>query len=345
MRKPPVLLLSIATTLLCAAPAGAEGPLIGLSIVSVSDLLANVQGGLRRHASVLEKLDFTATYLGDEHAIPGLTLFVDLQATDGTDFSGSVAGDAQAVSSIDAPAGLRLLDAWAAKEFGGRAGVKLGVIDLNSEFDVQQTAALFLNGARGIGADFSQSGANGPSIFPSTGFGIVGWWLPFGHWQVKAGAFEDTPGNPGHPGRTDLSLSNDSGALLVFELRNRLTPDFVVGGGTWTYTASGDSGAYAVADGALADGLSGWLRAGIAEGEIDATIGGGLVYTDDRAQLGISISTAHFRSGPAETSVEATYLYALSEALSLQPDIQYVVSPSGTFDDALVLGTRITAVF
>jgi porin len=52
--------------------------------------------------------------------------------------------------------------------------VKIGLYDLNSEFDVIEAAALFLNPSHGIGPDFAQSGRNGPSIFPVTSLAIRG---------------------------------------------------------------------------------------------------------------------------------------------------------------------------
>jgi porin len=362
-------------------------PLIGLSAVNVADALANVRGGIRRQGRVLDRLDLTATYMGDDHGQPGLSVFVDLQATDGTDFSGRVVGDAQTISNLDGPAGGRIANAWVAQDFGGVGGVKAGIIDLNTEFDVQTTGALFLNAAHGIGPDYSQSGKNGPSIFPVTGLGAVGWWLPGDHWQLKAGLFEGTPGNPDHPGRTQLSFSSDEGMLLAFEVRNHLTPDFTLGAGAWHYTSasdaldpgivnrlSGNSGFYAIADGVLyapqegeKSGLSGWIRLGFADrriNPIDATIGSGLVYTGlfDRKtdQAGVSIAYSHFDQaarqsasangatlGSAETALEATYSAVLSEAVTLQPDIQYVISPGADpgLSDAFVIGSRIIIVW
>jgi len=361
-----------------AGSAPADGSLVSLAYVNVTDVLADVSGGLKREARILDKFDFTATFNGDDHGWPGISAFVDLQAMDGTDFSARVVGDAQTVSNIDAPAGARVFDAWVAKDFGGRAGVKAGIIDLNSEFDVQRTGALFLNSSHGIGPDFSQAGLNGPSIFPSTGAGLIGWWLPGGHWQIKSGVFEGIPGDPSHPGRTDIAFTKDEGVLLVLEIRNRLTPDVVVGAGAWRYTASFDaiggrgrisdnSGIYAIADGALYKapqgddaGLSGWIRVGIADDRvnpIDATLGFGLVYTEPFGrkldQAGISVGYAHWGAparrasglGAAETAIEATYSVGLDEHLSIQPDLQYVVSPSAdpARADALVIGARFTA--
>jgi porin len=378
---PPVLALLIA---LGAAAVAAEPPL-DLSAANVTDVLADVSGGLRREARILDKLDITAAYVGDNHNHPGLSAFIDLQATNGANFSKTVIGDAQIASNLDAPAGVRVLDAWIARDFGGEGGFKTGILDLNSEFDVQATGVLFLNSSHGIGPDFSQSGENGPSIFPNTGLGFAGWWLPGDHWQLKAGVFEGTAGDPAHPGRTSLSVSNNEGALLVFEARNRIMPGVVIGAGTWRYTArfdaldgpgrvSGNSGIYGIIDGSLysapeggRSGLSGWLRAGFADNRINpigATLGGGLVYTGpfgrNADQAGIAFGYVHFGSparhaasgagtpmGPSETTAEATYSFAVGESLTVQPDIQYVFSPGADpmLADALIVGSRVTATW
>jgi len=361
-----------------AARAGIRLPEIAAA--NVSDLLGNVQGGLKRGARLLDKADITATYAGDDTG--GYSAFADVQITDAANFSGALVGDAQTVSNLDAPAGLRLANAWIARDFGGRGGVKTGAIDLNTEFDVQTTAALFLNSAFGIGPDFSQSGRNGPSIFPNTGLGLVGWWLPGGHWQVKGGVFEGSPGNPDHPGRTTFALSGDNGALLVAEVRDHLTPDFVIGAGTWRYTEpfdaidpargslTGNSGFYAIADGLLyaapegeKSGLSGWLRLGLADDRInavDVSIGGGLAYTAPFGrmadQVGLAFARVEFGApalangaalGRSETSFESTYSFNINSHLSVQPDVQYVISPSGdpALGNALVVGSRLIATW
>jgi porin len=374
-------ILKTLATLLPLAPAAAWAgdDLIELSATNISDVLGNVRGGLKRGARLLDKADVTATFLGDDHGVPGFTFFLDGQITDATNFSGALVGDAQTISNIDGPAGGRLVSAWVAREFDGIGGLKAGVVDLNTEFDVQSTAALFLNAAFGIGPDFSQSGLNGPSIFPSTGLGLVGWWLPGGHWQLKAGIFEDTPGDPMHPGRTHFAFTREEGALVVAEVRNQITPDTVLGVGGWRYTASfdaidpvrgrlsGNSGIYAIADALLyaapegdEAGLRGWLRVGFADDRINAintTVNGGFVYTAPFGrmadQVGLSFAHARFGDaarqagslGPAETTLEATYSFNINSHLTVQPDMQYVMSPGGDpgIGDALVLGSRVIA--
>jgi len=324
---------------------------------------------------VLDKADVTATFAGSDHGLPGWSGFVDLQATDATDFSGNIVGDLQGVSNIDAPAGVRVLDAWFAYGIEGTGGFKAGLIDLNSEFDVTQTAALFLNSSHGIGPDFAQSGENGPSIFPSTGLGLSGYWMPGDHWQLKAGVFEGTPGDPAHPGRESISLTGREGVLLVAEVRNRPSSNWVLAFGGWAYTAAfdtlaggsshGNAGLYAMTEAKLTSvdghddqGLNGWVRVGFANSAInpvEAYVGGGVVYTgvfSDTDQAGFAVAAARIGDaaklnlglGDSETTLEATYSYVLFDWLTVQPDVQYVLSPGAdpAIDDALVVGSRIS---
>jgi porin len=356
-----------------------DGP-IRFSATNLTDILGNADGGLQRATRVMDKVDLTATFLGDDQGLPGFSLFVNAQMTDGADFSGAVVGAAQTLSNIEAPAQVRLANAWMAWSSEGKGGVKLGVVDLNTEFDVQSTGALFLNSAFGIGPDFSQSGQNGPSIFPSTGLGFVGWWLPGGHWEVKGGVFEGVSGDPVHPGRSSFALSRDEGALLALEARNHITENFVLGAGTWRYTASfpaldpargnlsGNAGYYGIADGLLyaapegeGAGLSGWIRAGFADARINpiaSTIGGGFVYAApfgrEADQIGLSASQARFGNaartqlglGSVETVLETTYSFNINSHLTVQPDLQYVIAPGGDQSaHAFVIGSRVAATW
>jgi len=379
-----VLSLFLALPQAAIADAADEAPL-QLSATGIADVLANVRGGLARGERFLGKADLTLSFNGEGVGLPGLTSFLDVQAGTAANFSGAIVGDTQTVSNIDGPAGLRLANVWVAREWDGLGGVKLGVIDLNTEFDVQTTGALFLNSSFGIGPDFSQAGSNGPSIFPSTGLGLVGWWLPGGHWQLKAGLFEGVPGNADHPGRTSFALSSGEGALLALEARNQLTPDLTLGLGLWHFTArfdaldpvrgrvSGNSGLYAIADGLLYKlegsdaGLSGWLRLGLAQGAVNPvtfSLGGGLVLTApfgrEADQVGIAVTHVGF-GAPArraalaadtdlkagETTFETTYAFSLDSHLTLQPDLQFVLSPGGDagLGDAIVVGSRVIATW
>ena len=145
----------------------------------------------------------------------------------------------------------------------------------------------------------------------------------------------------------------------------------------WSATGSdqsrrGNQGGYAVIErrvtrpfGDLPDdkrGLAAFVQAGIAAprfNRIDRYVGGGLVYTgviasgEDR--VGLTFAHAAFsdgyrrlqaasgvRVGPAENVIELTYRRAVTHFLTVQPDVQYVIHPSGerTLHNALALGLR-----
>jgi len=98
------------------------------------------------------------------------------------------AGDAQGVSSIEAPRKWTLEEAWLEQNlFGNRFSALVGRYDLNTEFYHVHTADLFLNASFGMGPEFSQSGNGGPSVFPNTSVGgrfevkPIYWWTASDH--------------------------------------------------------------------------------------------------------------------------------------------------------------------
>jgi porin len=82
----------------------------------------------------------------------------------------------------------------------------------------------------------------------------------------------------------------------------------------------------------------------------------GLIPSRDNDVLGVAIAYGHLsnnlqsnqgRSNPGyEILLEATYQIEVTTWLSVQPDLQYVIHPSGTdVANALVLGARTTMSF
>ncbi len=183
----------------------------------------NVAGGVSEDGTYLENIDVIAT-LDAERAFgwSGTTILVSGLHNNDPTLSDRIVGDIQTVSNIDTDGATRLYEAWVERAFDGGA-IKLGLIDLNSELDVNETGALFINSSHGIGPDFSQVGENGPSIFPITGLGSVMRWDYSERVQVRLAAFEGTVGDPDHPHRTTIDLDSDEGALLVGEVTWRPT--------------------------------------------------------------------------------------------------------------------------
>lgn len=297
---------------------------VTLSAVYTADIRGNVAGGLARGTRYLDNVDLQIAIDADRLVgWHGARLFLYGIYDNGKPFSADLVGDVQSVSNIETDVrAARLFEAWVEQDVGKIGSIKAGLYNLNSEFDTTQSGGLFLVSSHGIGPDFSQSGRNGPSIFPATSLAVRGEAKLGEHWLARAAVLDGVPGDPAHPGRTAIKLSKRDGALLVGEV------DYLQGGtkaaiGMWGYTARfddivaavqapprhGDKGAYLFVEhrlaGARSDdarGLAGWLRFGIADtrfNRIASYLGGGLVYTGITRghaadQIGISFAAANF---------------------------------------------------
>lgn len=358
--------------------AQAQEPKTTKAVISasyVTDLLFNVDGGERRGTGWIGRGDLVAALPGEMIGLEETEFFVDIMALHGDDFSGRLVNDGQVVSNIDAPSMIRPIEAWARVGLSDTRTLKLGIIDLNSEFDTQEVGGHFINSSHGIGPDFSQSGLNGPSIFPYTSFGAI-----LSHagenFSARVGLFDAMPGDVERPGRLVVRAPVKYGALLVGEAETRLTNGMLVRLGGWHYTkgferlvpgperTSQSAGIYSLVESRIGTthdaSLDGWLRVGAAAGgvnPISAYIGGGLTFGDDRSRIGLAVAHARL-GGPgrarlaldgiaperAETAIELTYSGRLREGFQWQPNLQYVVNPGWDRHrpNALVGGVRLS---
>lgn len=373
-----IVVLTVAVAL-CGPAAHAQPGWSGQAVYT-GEVMHNADGGIRRATRYMDNLDLTASYstqwFGEDAEV-----FVYGLYNNSATFSESVVGDLQTVSNIDNSQNFRLYEAWYAQHFaGGRGSLKSGLIDLNAEFDAIDTGALFLNSSHGIAPDFSQSGANGPSIFPVTSLATRVDFAVSEGWRLRAGVFDAVPGNPRHPARNAISLGD--GALWVAEADRVSAAGVRAVVGTWGYTTGAERwfaqtdardrnrGAYLFVDAPLqreaagdAQGLNGFVRVGAAResvNQIGRYVGAGLVYTGllpgrDGDQLGLAVATA-FNGGAfkrarraeglsvdrAEINLELSYRMPVTDWLTLQPDIQYIIDPGaqGELKNALVVGLR-----
>ena len=355
-----------------------------------ADLLADLSGGTQPGEGYVDLVKVSAAYDGTTSGHAGLSGLVSIEHANGTDFTRARVGGFQAVSADEAqPGALRLYEAWLQQEIlGGRGGVKAGLIDLNTTFDVQETAALFLDASHGLGPDFGDTGLNGPSDYPTPALATTVFYRPAEGWTAQLGVFDGVAGDPNHRGRfVAVEISPADGALIVAQIERRFGDVARIEAGAWSYTGAfpsldqlgpngaprmvhGNDGVYGLVEGRLLakpgsddGGLSGWLRLGAANGDINRAsnyLGAGLVYTGliagrDKDEAGIAIARAGFGAGARyaaalagrpigeqETNLEATYRYAFADWLNIQPDLQYVVRPDGERrpPNAVVAGLR-----
>jgi porin len=216
-----------------------------LDALYTSEIWHNVHGGLRTGSKLLGDLD-VAVEIDGERALDldGVTFFANGLFIHGGSLSGQYIGDAQTVSNIEASHQARLFELWVEKRFGpADAGhsLRVGLYDLNSEFDASDTAALFINSSHGIGPQIAQTGMNGPSIFPVTSFGARWRWALGPAWSAQFVALDGVPGDPQRPASNVLRFDSRDGLLLASEVSRQGTRLKKVAVGMWRYTARFDA--------------------------------------------------------------------------------------------------------
>lgn len=342
------------------------------------DVMSVRQGGLRQGTALLDNLDLKLTV--DTDKVWGLkkgTAFLYVLGNAGEDVNARYIGSSQGVDNIEAENTIKVFEAWYEHAYS-QSTLRVGLYNLNSEFDSITTAGLCINPSHGIGPDYSQSGQNGPSIFPTASFAIRFASKSADHTYWQAVILDGVPGDPNNPNGTHLQFNRGDGALLALQGGSRSeegSPLRHWAVGAWYYTeastqnAAGNTiqpksnkGVYALVDHGINEGLAVYGRIGFADASINqfaSYLGAGIVWTGiaGRAedQIGFAVSVANNSADyisatgneDREIIFELTYRNQINTWFAVQPDLQYIVNP-GTdpaLQDALLVGARFKATF
>lgn len=340
------------------------------------DIMGNASGGIEKGVRGLDNFDAIFTFDGEKIAgVKGLSAKIYLLNNFGGHPDEDLVGSAQDVNNIEVSRATgKLYTAYIEQNLlDDRLSFLLGLYDYNSEFYVTESSALFLHNTFGVGTDASQSGQNGPSIFPFISAGGRIRVTPAEATYIQVAILDGVPGDVDRLRGTHIDFDEGDGWLVAGETGYAPNGAKIAVGG-WYYTEKLDHqalagvrkrsrGAYIIGEKQLSEDLTAFARFGVASGgvnQFDYAWSAGIVYTGlellpayDAGQLGFGVTRAHNSSAykqaaatpanDAETSFELTYSDKITPWLSVQPDIQYVVNP-GTdkaLDDALVLGVRI----
>ena len=234
----------------------------------------------------------------------------------------------------------------------GNATLRAGLISANDYFDTSGVASRFLNVSYGFTPTI---GVNVPaaSSYPFSSLGVMGSYGADG-WTAMGGVFE---GDAIHPLRNpyergdmifleaDRSGSLDGGryTLKVGAWQNSQLPQYQSALGNDT------SGLYSIGEYRWKQAGMAWggfLELGAAPNPVNALpwyLGAGLRLrhfwlAGPGDSLGIGMTRAWLRGRPhtAETDVECYCSAKIISHLYLQPDLQYVIHPSGIYPNALV---------
>ena len=228
----------------CPADTGqpnGQPPRYSLGALYVADALSNVQGGLREGSAWLDFLELAVEMdAGRILGLGQLTTYASLVHSNRPTFSDRYVGDAMVVSNIDSGRALRVLEAWFDWGFAARGpgSLRVGLYDLNSEFDTTESRGLFINSAYGMGQELAQTGRNGPSVYPVTALAARVGWAPHERWRVELAVVDGVPGDPGDTHRSRWHLSSSEGALCIAELTTSAGPLAQLSVGHWRYTGT-----------------------------------------------------------------------------------------------------------
>lgn len=354
---------------------------IEFEAVYTADFMSNLSGGIRQGSDYMGNLDITATFDGEKlYGVEGQTIFLYFLNNHGGTFDATNVGSVQGLNNIETgrPHTSKLYEAWIQQNFwDDELSFLAGLYDLNSEFYVTESSGLFLNSTFGIGTEMAQSGANGPSIFPTTSVAFRAKWQPNDRAYLMGAVLDGVSGDPGDPRGTQISLGHGDGELYAVE--GGYTFDFArLALGGWYYTAKAadlntasthhNNGIYAMAEKEVFDGGTAFARFGVANEDVnqsDYAWAAGLlieqpIASREDSQLGIAVSGAH-NSDPfkqanpgvdsSEVGFELTYSDQLTPWLRIQPDVQYTINPgtvgtsAANISDSWVAGARVEITF
>lgn len=351
------------------------------------EYISNVSGGIRRDSAFLGNVDVTAELDTEEAGLwKGGTFFIyGLGNFNGGTYPSEVVGDIQATSNIEAPDTFKLYEAWYNQSFrDDTLSLLVGLHDYNSEFDVLEYAGVFPNSSFGIAPQISQVG---PSIFPTTALALRLAAKPTDKSYVLAAVYDGVPGDPDNERSGAIKFDSGDGIFSALEVGLSPEEDagsayykFSIGG--WYHTAETEDfeahaqdrngGVYLLAERQVyqeadhSQGLGVFGQFGTAipdRSEVAYSIMAGLNYTGliegrDEDVIGLAFCSAilsdDFRAiegnedlDAAETVIDFVYQAHLTDWLTVQPDIQYIMNPASEsgLDNALQLGVRMEIGF
>lgn len=307
--------------------------------------------------------------------LEGGEFYVDLEDHAGDDPSTDLVGDLQVFDKLNYSPYLQVFEIWyQQKLFGNWLRIKAGKIDANTEFSVITNGLGFINSSTQVTPTLFVFPTT-PDPMPAVNlFFTPGkfFYASFGAFYSNSGVrFLDFTGNPYEiqPTRNGAFLIGETG------LTWRHLPELEASGdmrlGFWGHTGSfrkfdgqsqtGAEGMYAILDQTLwesatgdrARALRGFLEYGRTEDGLSPIyehFGGGITWTGfpDRPRDTMGFSPQYARLSPQagfpndyELALEGFYNLRVSSRLSLQPDLQYIVNPGGTYPDALVGTIRL----
>lgn len=291
----------------------------------------------------------------------GGEFFLNGASTHGGTPSEKLIGDFQVASNIEAGNRTYLHELWYKHTYKNFQAI-IGLQDLNAEFVTSEYAGNFINSSFGIPSLIAD---NIPvPIFPLTALGIAARYEVSESIAILGAVFDGLPEDPeSNQYNLNWDLKSSDGVLVFSELQFSIEINNMPGTiktGYYYHSHLKETcqetklvetvfeknyGFYAIADQTIIksgeyDKVGIFAQFAISPTNINAHnyyLGGGINYkigydNSNNDLLGIAIAHAGFshKDSRNETTIEMFYKTSITDNLSVQPDIQYIINPAGT---------------
>lgn len=336
-----------------------EGTPFFAAVSITADSVSNLSGGIRKGTAFASLVQVIGAMYGKVIGLPSHSRFnLSLIRTDSQLPSVKYIGDSQVASNISANTATRIYQLWYRQDLPSvPVRLRVGVIDLNLHFDVTESAGTLINSSFGFTPVIT---VNAPAVstYPKPGYGAMLLWA-HGDTAARVGVFQGNAldrGSVFHDGQTIIGEWQHLGVTP----RNR---PYTLKLGAWQCDCAGGSpgaarlntwGGYGSVQMSLGTragapvSVFGHLAVSPSQDSlVPAAVALGFnvpapFISRAKDLLSVGLTRENLRHLPAETSYEVTYVAALAEHFSLQPDMQYIVHPSGVYPNAWVFMLRVS---
>ena len=331
--------------------------MVNYSFSYTGDVLGNMAGGIKQGGGFLGK-GRAAMELNTENAgwWKGGTFLLSGATTHGIAAQEKWVGEYQSVDNIDAGGAHIYLESLCFSQSFDFIEFTLGVHAYDDVLGVHNTPNLFTNASFGINP-LPAINAGVPT-FPLTALGMTATWHINDNFSWTVSAF-DTPldfeegntyntkwrvGTHGYTVATEVGYENAFGDK---ELKGtyKATTFYQTKEYNWGLHISLEQEICKHNNRVLSLFALGAYAPDKENNELKTFVAGGVHYAglfsaEGKDEVGLAASSVRFDIGggiKTETIFELTYKYQLNDNISLQPDLQYVINPSGGLvDDAFV---------
>ena len=325
-------------------------------VAYTGDFLSNLSGGIKTGSVYLGMANLKLGINTENTGLwKGGQLFINAANTHGNSPSAELLGDFQVASNIEAGNHTYIQELWFKQSFG-HFEITAGLQDLNVEFVASDGGGLFLNSSFGIMPSIS---GNIPApIFPLTTLGLSAKWQVSEKLTWMGAVYDGCPTSfeDNNPYNLKWNIRSQDGALMFSEFQYTTQ----IGEKAGSYKLGGfyhnnhlvdttdepiykdNYGFYAIADQTLWQNASNkkldmFLQLGLTPKNFNFNhyyIGGGvnlsgLWSSTSEDILGLAIAHAGIKETGNETTFEITYQLPLTSHIFIQPNLQYIINPSG----------------